>query len=121
MELSMEERKSVVIGVKVIHKMGKSTLVEYSSEKGLLRVVIPSSIIKDGKAALEDLEAGIPYGVRWEDIKVKPFDPHQLAMEFRNEGIFSLDDLYQKRIPALACIQRVLGLTLSEIINQFKE
>ncbi len=105
--------------VKVIEKVGVSRLVEYTDpKKGTLRTTIPADIIKDGQVPSEELLSGAPHGVEWEKLKVKSIDPVDLARAFRDEGIFTLEDLGQKRQSALICLYRLSGLLLSDILEQ---
>ncbi len=113
--------KVKMVDVRVIEKTSKSLLVEYYDPKqGSLRVTIPTGIIKENQVPLEELEAGIPYGVDWGKAKIKQIDPETLSKAFRDEGIFTVAELGQKRTAALACIARLSGLLLSDILDQFK-
>lgn len=111
-----------MIEVRVIEKSGQTCLVEYfgGSKVGSVRVLVPTSIIKEGLAPLSELEIGVPHGYPWEGLRITPIDPGALARAFRDEGIFTPEDLSQKRQVALTCISRLSGLLLSNILTQVR-
>jgi hypothetical protein len=113
--------KVKMVDARVTEKLGKSSLVEYQDpKKGTLRVIVPSGLVVEGQAPLSDLEVGIPYGIEWEAFIIKQVNPDLLARAFRDEGIFTLDDLAKKRQAALLCLTRLAGLMLSDILEQTK-
>lgn len=80
--------------VKIIETKGQSALVEYvAGDNTTQRCVIPSSLIVDNDVPLSDLNAGIEYGTRWEELVNFSIDSRSFADELRRRGVWTLDDL----------------------------
>lgn len=83
--------------VKILRAKNKAVLLEYSNGDGFSRVILPDHLIKehDGKAyvTLDDLYAGIPYGVPWEDvIEALTIVPEEVAKSLRESGVWTIED-----------------------------
>lgn len=110
-----------MVEVRVISKNAGAALVEYYEKaSGSHRVIIPGELVQEGKAPLEELEAGAPYGIDWTAVKVKPFSAVELERALHDEGIWTKEDLLQKRVVVLTTINRISGLLLSDLLLQIK-
>ena len=107
-----------LVDVTPIQKSGKSILVEYTVKDVTNRVYIPLEMVKEGKAPLEELQAGVQYGIAWETLKVNQITPVALAQALRNAGIYTVQDLNQNKVPVLIVIGRLAGLAPQDITGQ---
>ena len=57
-----------MIAVNVIETMKEAVLVEFAEKGATCRVIVPSNELKEGKVAKASLDAGVPYGIPWEDL-----------------------------------------------------
>jgi hypothetical protein len=98
---------------------GTSVLVEYHGPKGPQRCFLPRSVIgSENEVADDDLVAGIPYGVPWEEeIRVREVTPAALALALRQHGVWTLDDARQNPTEVLAALQSVYGLVRATIMQ----
>ena len=107
-----------LVDVRPVAKAGKSILVEYTVRDATNRVYVPLEVVKEGKAPLDDLQAGVQYGIAWETLKVNPITSAALAQALRNAGIYTMQDLNQNKVPALVVIGRLAGLAPQDIAGQ---
>jgi hypothetical protein len=111
--------KGKLIEVSVLSQTDQVAMVQYYDKtKGALRVTIPVDIIKDGKVYADDLESGIPYGIEWESLKVKPFTALEFAKAMRDEGIYTKEDITARRQNVIIAINRLSNVLLSDILSQ---
>lgn len=81
------------------------------------RIVPARAIAEDDKIPLTVWEAGIEYGLSWEQIVVLHATPETVAAELRRAGIWTLDDLYHKPQAALGALQAAYHLDLAALIQ----
>ena len=118
-----EPKKQVVktVEVRIVSENGGALLVEYYDKAhGAQRVTVPPEVVKDGKAPLAELEAGIPYGIDWDGVKLKAFSIEDIVRALHDEGIWTKDDLSQRRAVVYAAINRVAGALMSDLLPQIK-
>ncbi len=110
-----------LVEVQIVSKNSGALLVQYYDKvHGVQRVTVPPEVIKDGKAPLEELEAGIPYGINWDGVKIKAFSIEDVVRALHDEGIWTKEDLAQRRAVVYAAINRVAGTILSDLLPQIK-
>jgi len=109
----------VMISVRVIQQEKKNSLVEYEDDTEMLRrVSIPTAKISEGYASEATLAKGIPYGLQWEDMEIKPVTHNQVANILRAHGIWTAADAQSNPADLRAAIQQIHGPLLS-VIYQF--
>lgn len=113
--------KSKLVDITVIKPGPQASFVQYYDKtRGIIRVTVPTSAIEGGKAYLDELDLGVlsPTDIEWEKISVKPITSAALAKAMRDNGIFTKEDLAEKRQAALIVINRLTGLLLQDIVEQ---
>jgi hypothetical protein len=100
--------------VKIIKRIGKdASLVEWE-EKGLPhRATVPG---QSERVDVSDLEAGVPYGVRWEDVDTK-LDKKALATKLYANDIWTLEDAKKNPQAVIGICMEVTGMNLSALIR----
>lgn len=114
--------KAKAVPVTIIRVTGEGALVEYAERGEPRRVTIPASLVRDGKAEDETLEAGVPYGIPWERLETAKVTPASIARALRNAGIWTCDDLRTKQMAAVGALQaacRVDVARLNEFATEF--
>lgn len=116
--------KSKLVDITVVKPGHEASFVQYYDKtRGPIRVTIPNSEIMEGnplKAPLDELELGItsPTDIEWEKISVKVITSAALAKAMRDNGIFTKEDLAEKRQTALIVVNRLTGLLMQNIVEQ---
>lgn len=101
--------------VTVVGKRGQAVLVEFQ-QGGLRRVYVPRDAVMDEEVDDGALEAGIPYGVPWEEfVQVVGVTPDDLADALRRRGIWTAEDLQKRHDAALGALMALTGLTLAAL------
>lgn len=81
--------KKLTIPVTVIAQEGEQVLVQWTGKDNLFRAGLPAEKVVEGQVVQADLEAGIPYGVEWDE----EFPGLcRLTYEMRRRGIWTFDD-----------------------------
>jgi hypothetical protein len=109
------QAKPKAVPVTVVRVTGEGALVEYADRGEPRRVTIPASLVRDGKAEGETLEAGVPYGVPWERLETAKVTPASIARALRNAGIWTCDDLRTKQMAAIGALQAVYGVDVGKL------
>ena len=104
-ESPKQRSKSRGVAVDVISVTGQSALVERFIKDKVQRVTVPLSIVKDGKVSPDDLAAGIPYGVPWEEVEFQKLDPKDVANALRISGFWTYDDISKNPHKAMGILQ----------------
>jgi len=110
--------KAKLVPVTVVRVTGESALVEYAERGEPRRATIPASLVQDGKAEDETLEAGVPYGVPWERLETAKVTPASIARALRNAGVWTCDDLRTKQMAAVGALQAAYGVDVGKL-NKF--
>lgn len=108
--------------VKVLNREGASVLVEWNDGE-IHRAYIPVTALKEnGTVHKSTLEAGIPYGLEWEDIigELKA-TPVEVGRKLRAAGIWTANDLFKNGNAALGAIQAAYGLDLATLMAAAQE
>lgn len=113
---SQPPRKSVV--VKVVAEKDGSALVEWIEKDDLHRCYIPSAEVEKGKASKDALDAGIPYGIAWEDYlgDLPKGMAHTLAAELRRRDVWRGEDLNNAQ-----AVKRAVGAAVGNIYSLLKK
>lgn len=106
--------KSKVVLVNVIERKGESALVEWIVSGIPRRAFIPAAEIVEDMAPAEALEAGVPYGVDWENVKLEA-SAATLAINLRRNNIWTSADLAANVQTAYGCIQATYGVDLAKL------
>lgn len=94
-----------------------STLVEFATGDDIGRCYVPADKIEDDKVDKTVLEAGIPYGIPWED--VLPDLPKQqaqlLGRELRKHGVWTEEDTNN-----VGAVKRAIGAVFGNIYGMLQ-
>jgi hypothetical protein len=115
--------KSKLVDVEVLSTSGDTSFVSYHDKSiGVIRVNIPSSVIVNGKAPVDELDMGIPSptDIDWGNLRIKSITAAALAKAMHDEGIFTLQDTLSKRQVMLVAINRLSGLLVQDIYEQLQ-
>ena len=113
--------KSKLVDITIVKPGHEASFVQYYDKtRGPIRVTVPNSVIEGDKVPLDELELGItsPTDIEWEKISVKVITSAALAKAMRDNGIFTKDDLAEKRQTALIVVNRLTGLLMQNIVEQ---
>jgi tryptophan synthase alpha subunit len=106
--------KSKAVLVNVIERKGESALVEWIVSGIPRRAFIPAVEIIEDQAPIDILEAGVPYGVDWENITLEA-SAAALAINLRRNNIWTSADLQANVQVVLGCIQATYGVDLAKL------
>lgn len=106
--------KSKAVLVTVIERKGESALVEWIVSGIPKRAFIPAVEVIEDQAPFDVLEAGVPYGVDWENVTLEA-SAAALAINLRKNGIWTGSDLTANVQVAFGCIQATYGVDLAKL------
>jgi len=106
-----------MVAVRLIGRKGPTALVEWQVGDDYARAHIPPEKIENGKVDANALEAGIPYGVPWEDFLRIEVTAEMVARELRRMGIFTLADLKEQAPAAKRAVQEAVAFDIGELIR----
>jgi hypothetical protein len=113
--------KSKLVDVQIIKPGHEASFVQYYDKaRGFIRVAVPNAVIDGGKAPVDELDLGVPspLDIEWEKVSVKAITSAALAKAMRDNGIFTKEDLAERRQTALVAINKLTGLLLQDIVEQ---
>lgn len=111
-----KETKTRKTEVKIIRKAGENSLVEWM-DKGLpRRATVPG---RENSYSKDVLSAGVPYGVRWEDVEINA-DAVKLAEALYKNDIWTLEDVMANPKAVIGICMDVIGVNLTAILNYAK-
>ena len=111
-----KERKKQHIIIDIIERKGQSALVEWPQGGDLRRAYVPASKIKDAKCDEDVLNAGLPFGVPWEElIDASGLTPGAIAMELRRRGIWTSADIERNPKGVRRAVDAATGLTMGAL------
>lgn len=108
------------VKVKVIHRNGEATLVEWVEGDGTRRVTVPAGVTAGGRVKRDELDYGIPYGAPWEDLVEIDATPERIAAELRRCGIWTYEDLLA-RPEQVRGIQASVGFDVAALFRAARE
>lgn len=103
--------------VDIVRMSGASALVEVKNP--LRRVTIPRDVIKEDGVPEEILDAGIPYGVEWEEVLAEGVTPSQIATSLRKAGIWTEEDL-RKSPNDVARVLQMYSLHFGDLVEKLE-
>ncbi len=110
------------IEVRVVAQEGESALVEWAEEGDLRRAYVPVGKIEGGRCSMDDLNAGIPYGVPWEDlIDVSGLTREAVGREMRRKGFWTSADINENMRTVQRAINAATGLTAASLYTLARE
>lgn len=119
-DIEAKTKKKKMVAVNVISATVNTVLVEFTADGLLMREYIPTVEVIDGKAPEDVLMAGIPYGVDWEDIKLKA-SAIELANALRMNGIWTCEDAMKNPNKIISALQAVYGVDLAALLKHARE
>ena len=131
-EVVIEEEKpkrapkpAKLVPVKIIQSNGAVALVEWvvggAGDFDWKRAYVPCSVVTPQGVAEDDLEAGEPYGVRWESYMHLIADKAAFARALRQVGIWTVSDMSTRPTDAQAAINQAYQVSLRAIIIEAKK
>jgi len=106
--------------VRVIKVQGKSSLVQWIEGDDVRRAIVPTGEIKEGMIDRFVLEAGIPYGLPWEEIIHLTASSENVARELRRAGLWTGDDVMKNTSAAMGALQTALKTDFAAILRAAK-
>jgi len=109
MEIEKEKpKRRKLITVRIIEQRGPSALIEWNVDDDIRRAFVPADTIEGDKCDGEIVEAGVPYGIPWEELAdISSITPEAIGKEMRRRGLWTADDMernMQKVSKAIAVI-----------------
>ena len=120
-EKAAPRKKSVMVKAWKIASSGKSVLVEYLHAGRYARCYVPSEALLGDMVALDELQAGIPYGVDWSAIGPLSLDPVEMDVELKRQGIYTHADMQSKPRETNITLARLGGAVKSKLVEFAKE
>ena len=105
------------VAVSTVRVTGEGALVEYAQKGKAKRVTIPASEVRGGKVAQDVLDAGIPYGLPWEEVQLATITADELAANLRKAGIWTAEDLRRNTQKAVGVLQATYRLDLAALLR----
>ena len=106
-----------LVPVRVVGRKGQAALVEWAVDGDYARAHVPPDQIENGKVDANVLEAGVPYGIPWENFLRIEVTAGMVAMQLRRMGIWTLDDLKQRAPEAKRAVQEAVAFDIGELIR----
>ena len=91
-EKAKPARAAPLVPVRIIRENGPTVLVEWSVKDDWRRAYVPKEVIRSLRVPQDELDAGTPYGVRWEDLAVVTVTPQTIGQELRRRGLWTVRD-----------------------------
>lgn len=110
-----------VLPVRVLQIDGQAALVEWTLVGDIYRAVVPVSRISAGYVRKKDLDAGIPFGIPWQDFEPAGFSGAKLARELRRAGIWTRADLDANPRVVIGVLQALYQSDVSALRNFAKQ
>jgi hypothetical protein len=114
-----KKKEPVTLPVRLVGRAGVNATVEWEADGVTRRATIPAKKVKDGAVDAETLEAGVPYGLPLESIKVE-ITAGDVARELHRAGIWTAEDLFAQAPAAKAAITRACAGIWTELIELSK-
>ena len=112
-----EARTGKPISVTVVEQRGKSALVEWLDGGDLpRRAYVPADEVLASKVDTMVLEAGIPYGVAWDEAVTLPkITQRALCAALRKQGLWTIADLEANPKYFQRVLHDLTGLTIGSL------
>lgn len=110
----------------VVTQAGRVALVQWLDDSSLRRSHVPADEVKRGRCKRDVLEAGIPYGVPWEEIvesiiNAQIFHPAAFADELRKHDIWTADDVEKNPRGVKRAIAAITGVTIGALMRAARQ
>lgn len=109
---------------KIVSRKNNLYLVEFMGDYSLeRRFIVSDMIIEDNGqfAIVDNPNAGIPYGMEWEELVSLGATPELIATELRRHGIWTYEDLINDPNGALGAIQAAYRFDLARLLRAAKD
>lgn len=110
-----------VVAVTVIHEQGPTALVQWAEGRDMRRAFVPTAVVHDGHVAQDELDAGIPYGVRWEQFITITGTPDDVGYELRRRNIWTLRDLEGRYREAQVAFLSAFGADIGAMLQAVRK
>ena len=108
-----------MVPVTLVYAEGKAALVQWVERGKMKRAIVPAGAVKDGEIDAVELEAGLPYGEDWTQVKGVNA---AVAEELRKRGVWTKEDaLSNGRYVHDAVIVGLVPPTLQAIMDYARE
>ena len=116
-EMKKPAPKGRRVTVAVMYTRGQSAVVRWTERGKLKAVIVPAEQITDGTIAKTALDAGIVYGVPWENVEFAEVSSADLAEALRGHDIWTHDDLCKKPSEATSAIRSLFGVDFATLMQ----
>jgi hypothetical protein len=106
--------------VRVINAKSQCALIEWSEDGTLYRGTVPEEVIIDDAVRDDLLSIAIRYGLDWEHILADAMEnvtPKIISNNLHKAGIWTVNDLRDNPMAALAALQATYGLDVSILLR----
>ena len=108
------------VPVKILNSNGRSALIEWLDNDGVMRGIIPQEVIVDDFVNEEHLSLAIPYGIDWAyalENAIPKVTPQEFAAVLHQYNIWTLEDLTSNPARSFTAIQAVYGLDFQTLVK----
>lgn len=110
------------VEVRVVAQEGESALAEWAEEGDLRRAYVPVGKVEGGRCDLDALNAGITYGVPWEDlIDVSGLTREAVGRELRRKGFWTSADINDNMRIVQRAVNAATGLSAASLYTLARE
>lgn len=120
-EVKAAKAASKPIPVRIIQENGPTALVEWTVKDDARRAYIPKEVIHDLRVEVAELDAGIPYGVRWEELAVVTATPERIGQQLRRRNIWTVRDFERRVNEAQAAFLEAMGADFGALMQKARQ
>lgn len=113
-----------MIKVKIVRTDGVAAIIEYRTDNGIERAIVPNVDVNGGQVSQEILNLAIPYG----GIELSDYLPEQMTINvsdlqnlLRERGVWDYEDFFNHPEIIVGCLQKLYGLGMTTIQNAIAE
>jgi len=120
-EKAKPAKAAPLIPVRIIRDNGLAVLVEWAvgskADPDWRRAYVPKEVIHNLRVPQDELDAGTPYGVRWEELAVVTVTPESIGRELRRRGLWTVHDCEWRVAEAQAAFVAACGVDFGALLQ----
>lgn len=121
MNTKTTETEEVKVPYVLIQSEDKTSLVEAKVDGQMVRVFIPTHKLTPDELPVSLLNAGIPYGVPFEEIFEAQASGEAVAKAMHDNGVWTVEDMRNRPEDAIAALQAAYRLDFAMLIKAAEE